>query len=298
MELPPAFVERHPNGNAREVIEVVNQKFEFLAIFLAVFRIFPAKAVQTADVGTVNTRGKGEGDDGVLGGTPTIGHVLPDDHAKAIAGVIPARRLDLDMLADHVTANLFGVFDVKQHGFLRRGSVEPFGKVALVERTKLKDGFIVEREAPETVFIARFAKFAHAEVAADLIHHHPVNFQLNGQIVKMGMVGMPFFGVRDIQQHLAGGSDATPSHFLPLKGCNCFQLGLRWIDRFGQNCLNQQVACVQVGGQFQVADVLPRQHLQPDRLPDTRDRGIPDAARREALFALLVHLSLSGIGDT
>ena len=183
MELPPAFVERHPHGDTGEVVEAVNQLFQFLAILFAILGIFPAKAVQTADVGAVNTRREGKSHHGVLGGAPTIGHVLPDDHAKAVAGVIPACRLNLDMLADHVAADLFGVLDVKKHGFFGRRGIEPFGEVALVQWTKLKDGFVIEREAPKALPVADLAKLAHAKVAPHLVHHLPVNFQFKGQVV-------------------------------------------------------------------------------------------------------------------
>ena len=125
----------------------------------------------------MNTRSKGKGDHGVLGGASAVGHVLPDDHAEAVAGVIPARRLHLDVLADHIAANLFGIRDVEKHGFLRRRGIKPLGEVALVQGTELKDRFIIEREAPEAFFVAHLAIFSHAKVASHLIDYHSVNFQ-------------------------------------------------------------------------------------------------------------------------
>ena len=217
----------------------------------------------------MDTRGEGESHDGVLGGAPAVGHVLPDDHTQAVAGVIPARRLNLDVFADHVAADFFGVFDVKKHRFFAWGGIETLREVTLVERTILENGLVVKRKAPKALSVTPFTKFAHAKVAAHLVHHHAVNFQLEGQVVEMWVIRMPLFGVGDVQQQLTGSSCAPKSHFLPFKRGDRFQLHTRQIEPLGKSHFYRQVGCVEVRRQFQAADVLNGHNLEPDRLPDT-----------------------------
>jgi len=54
---------------------------------------------------------------------------LPDENSHLVAIVIPAGRLDLDVLADHVEAKLLGDFQVVLHGGVgRRGVYRPSGQ--------------------------------------------------------------------------------------------------------------------------------------------------------------------------
>ncbi len=62
------------------------------------------------------------------------GHVLPDQQAELVAPVVPAVRLDLDVLAGHVHAELLGHLDVVLEGLVRRGGVQPIRPPALIER--------------------------------------------------------------------------------------------------------------------------------------------------------------------
>ena len=214
VKLSPTFVEWHPDRDTGEVVEGIDQLLEFLVVFLAVFWVIPAEAAQAANVAAVDPGGKSESHHSILGDIPAVGHILPDNHAETVAGVIPACRLHLNVLADHIAADLFGVFDVEQHRRFAGGGVEPLGEVALIERTILKDGLIVERKAPEAFVITGFSDLAHGEVARHLVHHHAVHFQAQGQVIEMGMVGMPLVRVGDVQQHLAGSFRAGASHFL------------------------------------------------------------------------------------
>ena len=42
----------------------------------------------------------------------TVYHVLPDDHSKAVAMIIPSCSLDFYMLTDHVEAEIFHGLDI------------------------------------------------------------------------------------------------------------------------------------------------------------------------------------------
>src|SRR5690606_10228277 len=42
------------------------------------------------------------------------GHILPNEHALPVAVVIPAGRLHLDVLADHIEAHFLGLLNIKK----------------------------------------------------------------------------------------------------------------------------------------------------------------------------------------
>src|SRR3546814_18103013 len=73
-------------------------------------------------------------------------HVLPDQYAEAVGVVIILRRLDLDMLPQHVEAGLFQEDDVAARGFFRRRGQQAFGPPALVERAVVKERLVVEQQ--------------------------------------------------------------------------------------------------------------------------------------------------------
>ena len=60
-------------------------------------------------------------------------HVLADDHAKAVAMIVPACAFHFDMLAQHVKAHFFHGPDVIQQGFVGRSGIESVRPVALVQ---------------------------------------------------------------------------------------------------------------------------------------------------------------------
>ena len=65
----------------------------------------------------MNARSESEINDHVFSSAATIGHVLPNDHAEFVTGVIPAQRFNFDVLSDHITANFLGILNVKNHCF-------------------------------------------------------------------------------------------------------------------------------------------------------------------------------------
>jgi hypothetical protein len=94
-------------------------------------------------------------------------HVLPHEHAEAIALGVEELGLDLDVLAQHVAAHLLHRLDVEAHRFERRRGVEAVGPEALVERTELK-----QRLAVQASRNCRRVGFAHVHLAqADVARH-------------------------------------------------------------------------------------------------------------------------------
>ena len=61
-----------------------------------------------------------QGDVLLAAGHPAAGHVLPDEQAELVAVVVEPGRLDLDVLAEHVEAELLEHFEVVLHRRVRR----------------------------------------------------------------------------------------------------------------------------------------------------------------------------------
>ena len=99
VELTPALVEGHPAADAGAVIEIVYHLEQLAAVVIAPLLFATAEPVifiildADADI-RQNTR-KDISD--ILAAAD---HILPDYHAESVAVIVPAQRLDLDMLSD------------------------------------------------------------------------------------------------------------------------------------------------------------------------------------------------------
>ena len=58
--------------------------------------------------------------------------------------VEPARRLDLDVLADHVETEILGFLDIVPKSLVRRSRVQSVRPPALVQRAELEERLTVE----------------------------------------------------------------------------------------------------------------------------------------------------------
>src|SRR5207244_8747339 len=97
------------------------------------------------------------------------GHVLPNQEAELIAPVIPALRLNLDMLAGQIETELLGDFDVIAKRFIRRRGVEPIGPETLIERADLEDELAVEEHPRDALIVFADLDFSHAEVTLNCV---------------------------------------------------------------------------------------------------------------------------------
>ena len=73
----------------------------------------------------------------------SVGHVLPNREAHSVTVVVPAQRLDLDVLAYHVEAEPVDRLEVGAQCLVGGGGVQAVWPVALVEGAELEDGLAV-----------------------------------------------------------------------------------------------------------------------------------------------------------
>ncbi len=192
VELAPAFVERHPHGNAGGVVEVLHHALQLGSEGGAVRRVGAAKAAELEGIVAVQAQ-KLQHKAHVAGIVqPAGGHILPDNHPQPVAVVVPAQRLHLDVLANHIAAHLASVFDIIQHGFLGGRRVEAVGEVPLVERAVEEERLAVEGEAQVTVTIRGKGELAHGKIAANFIDDGAKGVkELQGEVVEVGVSRAP-----------------------------------------------------------------------------------------------------------
>ena len=150
--LAPPLVERHPDDDAREEPQVVDHRLEFRAELLA------------SRGGERRVLLRVRADELPAARHAAAGHVLPDEQAELVAVVVVARRLDLDVLAEHVDAELLEHFEVVLHRLVGRRREQPVRPPALIERPDLEERLVVEHEPHDAVLVLRGADLADGEV--------------------------------------------------------------------------------------------------------------------------------------
>ena len=103
--------------------------------------------------------------------------------------------MGFDVYAHHVAGDLFEVLEVEEDGFVRWRGEDAVGPIALVQGTELKDGFVVEEEAFDAVFVFADGYFSHAKVAVDCVDGFAVVLYFDFEFVEEGVVRMPEFCV-------------------------------------------------------------------------------------------------------
>ncbi len=173
---------------------------------------------------------------------------------------MPARILDLLVLARAVEAHRFRELDVAAQVAARRRGHQAAGKVALVEHETLHVRCAVEPEPA----VARIDR-AQAEVAFDAIDLVAVLRERDPQVVEMGSLGAP--GMNRIEHD--GAAAFAPAGLATVEGHKRFSLA---------SSVNLDVhrSAVQVGCDPQVFYRARRQRLEPHRLPDPGGRGVED----------------------
>src|SRR5437879_2040925 len=96
-------------------------------------------------------------------------HVLPDEQSKFVAPIVPTVRLDLDVLARQVEAELFGHFDVVAQRLVGGRGVKAIRPEALIQRSELKIGLIIKAQSRESFVIFAEGNLPQTEVAFHLI---------------------------------------------------------------------------------------------------------------------------------
>src|SRR5664280_104518 len=126
VKLPPAFVERHPAGNAGLSSQVIYHLSQLIQKTSARSALLASQlASTTAPVVAHMYAHEGEkSQPHLIPGVAPAGHVLPDDDSQAVTVIVPAKRLDLHVLADHVVAQATGEFHIMAERLVGRRRVQ------------------------------------------------------------------------------------------------------------------------------------------------------------------------------
>ena len=182
--------------------------------------------------------------------------------------------------------------DVIGEGLVGGGGVEAVRPPALVERAVHKEGAVVQLEAQDALCIRPFADLAHRTVALHVVHDLAVNTQADLQVIEERVFGAPEMGVGKGNLGRSAGQGLGGRHHFP----GVEQLGFHNTARHSFR-LNADAARIQVGCGPQPRDVLLGYGFQPDRLPDARHGGVPDAAGLAHLLATGLEAGVGAVPD-
>ena len=100
--------------------------------------------------------------------------------------IVPAGGLYFDMLAEHVEAELFHLFDVVDHRLFRRRRHKALGPVSLVQDPVEEVWLAVQKQPGFSRLIRPHAKRAHGKIALDHIFS-----RLDPQVVQFRVFRTP-----------------------------------------------------------------------------------------------------------
>ena len=281
IELSPALVEGYPHGEGDDVLEVVDG-LHGLALELG-----PARGVAPAEqlVGGLRVVfehdvQEGEDRDHQRVVFPAaVDHVLPDQDAHLVAVIVPAQRLDLDVLAHHREAHVLEELDVLDHGFVGRRREKPVRVISLVEDAVVEVGFIVEPEARDAVFVFADRELPHAEVRGNGVRDEPVRIDgRDAQIIESRVFRRPQFrvGHRDGQRGVRFAL-GLPDDSAVLEDFDRDRGGVGG-DR------DLHLFLVDVRDDVEVFHIAFRHTLEPHGAPDAGLSRVPDVPRFRDLF--------------
>jgi hypothetical protein len=180
IELSPAFVEGHPYGDGRDIVQVIYGVKTFL------FPAFPAFFRTTGEqlIMIILRVGGHVGEQcghiaypGHMIGRAAADHILPYDHSQTIAVIIPAQRLELDMFPEHIEAQPFCEADIIDKGLIAGSSHQPVGPVALIQDSMEKIRSVIQAEARDALRIWLYGVAAHGKIA---VHGITIGIQSKG----------------------------------------------------------------------------------------------------------------------
>ena len=97
-------------------------------------------------------------------------HILPNQHTFLIAMIVPAGRLYLHVLADHVEAPRFRLHDIIQQRLVRGSRVKPVGPPALIQRAVLEQVLVVQAHTHDAVGVTLGGYLTEGGVRFHLVH--------------------------------------------------------------------------------------------------------------------------------
>ena len=270
VKLPPALVKGHPHRQADGIIQKLRQLPQLLHIVRPTLCIAAGKIAVVIVLDPQPEIGKNvDGQRGI--GIAAVHHILPDQHPQPVTMVVPAQRLHLDVLSQHIKAQPFHFGDVMDHRFIGGSGVIAVAPVALIQKTVVEIGTAVQQQAGQSLLVPPDAEGTHPEVA-----FHPVAaWQDDGNIVKERVLRAPQPQRlrREGQGQFTGCIGLSRSHHFSL-----FLHGDPGIFGDIRRQRKMNGSGFRPRGDAQRAQVVFRDALHPNRLPDTGLRRVPYAA--------------------
>ena len=266
--LTPAFVERHPHHDRREEREAVDQLGQL------------ALELHGGILRALGIQGGLRGHAQIAWFAPpqvAVRHVLPDQQPETVAMVVPAGRLDLDMLARGVEAEHLGHLDVVAQRFVGRSRVQSVRPPALVQGTEHEQRLAIEKHPRESAGVLAKRDVAEREVAAHAVEIVLSPSEGHVKVVQIRLVRGPQLRIlhRELDG-LSGLAARLPHQAAVAVGREPHGAAIALPAGRDPNSRRPSGA---VGLDGQRGHRRRRHGLQPDRLPDSRDGGVPDSTR-------------------
>ena len=199
------------------------------------------------------------GDDDRVIAPSAVRHILPDEHTEPVAMVVPAQRLDLDMLAQHIEAHRLGGADIVDKRLIRRCGIESVRPVALIKQTVLEVWLVIQEQPRHSVFVLCDGYLAHRKVAEHLVL--PAAY---AEAVELWVLRAPRLKARH-------GDLSRERIVLSVKMRVCLLVS-PYVGLDRDRCL------VNIRGDAQRAHIRLRYGFEPHRLPYTALRSVPYSA--------------------
>ena len=222
---------------------------------------------------------------------PPLGMSCQTSSPRLVAPVIPAVRLDLDVLPRGVEAQLLGHLDVVAEGLVGRGRVDPVRPVALIQRADLEHRLAVEHQADVALRVLAQGDLPHAEIAADGIDRLAGLAERHLQVVQERLVRRPELGLGNRKGQFApcraGRTGNLPA---AIQDDGLDRIG---VGRAAGDHRQPHDAAIHVGRYRQPDDARRRHRLDPYRLPDARRGRVGQRAEGFQVAGDLLALGLA-----
>ena len=168
VELTPAFVERRPQRYGRAVVKSVDDLVHLLVVQIPsrfVFSGIKSVAVVSdvyADIGQKKYRER-------IVFSAAVDEILPDDHAEAVAMVIPPEWLDFDVFSKRIETAFFCKLYIVNERVVARCGIQPVRPVSLIEQPRHEIRFAVEHKTVSAVLSRADGKLSHRKITPHLV---------------------------------------------------------------------------------------------------------------------------------
>ena len=286
IELSPAFVEDDPHRHGHAILETVHRLEHFALEFLPAFLVGAGEEFVAVVLEVYSDEGQGA-DRREFVGRAARHHILPHKYAFAVAMVVPAQRLDLDVFPYHVEAHGFDELDIVFEGGVGGRCEHTVRPVALVEHARVEVGLVVERKTPETFSVGDDGEFPHPEIGA-----HDILADIDIEVVKFGVFGRPELVFGQVYD------DGVALGFLVdecVAPVGHHQVDAVRLARYVQ--FDYEFVTIDVGDDGHIPEIGLGHAFHPHRLPYSGLRRVPYSAVLDALFAARMIGSVGRVGD-